>query len=380
MYPKSKIQNLPRTYLVKSNIVACFISPHGYGHAARAAAVMEALRALDPAFQFEIYTQVPEWFFQNSLSGSFRYHALLTDVGLAQKNSLVEDLPATLTRLGQLFPFDRAAIQALAEQVVAQGCRLVLCDIAPMGIAVAQAAGLPSLLVENFTWDWIYEGYSAYRQPLQPYVDYLREVFAAADYHIQTQPVSRPSRADLTVAPVSRRVRSTPAQIRRQLEVPEEARLVLLTMGGVAWDYSFLKDIETRPDLYLIVSGGNGQFPARPNLKRLASDSSIFHPDLVNACDAVIGKVGYSTLAEVYQAGLPFGYLERSQFREAKSLVAYIQARMQGQRFTEAELQDGSWLAKLPALLDLPRCPQGQANGADQIAQFISKVFVRPSR
>jgi hypothetical protein len=147
-------------------------------------------------------------------------------------------------------------------------------------------------------------------------------------------------------------------------------------MGGTAWDYSFLKDIETRPDLYLVVSGGNGQFPARPNLKRLASDSSIFHPDLVNACDAVIGKVGYSTLAEVYHAGLPFGYLERPQFREAGSLVDYIQAQMPGQRFTETELQDGSWLARLPALLALPRRRQGQANGADQIAQFINELLV----
>ena len=88
------------------------------------------------------------------------------------------------------------------------------------------------------------------------------------------------------------------------MEIPEEARLILLTMGGGTWDYSFLKEVENWPDLYLIVSGGNGQFPSRPNLKRLAPDSPIFHPDLVNACNAVIGKVGYSTLTEVYQAGL----------------------------------------------------------------------------
>jgi hypothetical protein len=149
-------------------------------------------------------------------------------------------------------------------------------------------------------------------------------------------------------------------------------------MGGVAWDYSFLKEVENRADLYLVVSGGNGHFPGRPNLKRLAPDSSIFQPDLVNACDAVIGKVGYSTLAEVYQAGLPFGYIERPQFRETTSLVDYIQAQMQGQRFTESELQNGSWLARLPALLALPRHRQTRANGADQIAQFIGELFARP--
>ena len=170
-------------------------------------------------------------------------------------------------------------------------------------------------------------------------------------------------------------MRTAPAQVRRQLDIPEETRLVLLTMGGIDWDYSFLSKVENRPDLYLIVSGGNGQFPSRPNLKRLPPDSPIFHPDLVNACDAVIGKVGYSTVAEVYQAGLPFGYIERPQFREAGSLVAYIQAQMPGQPFTEAELQDGSWQARLPALLALPRRCQARANGADQIAQFIIQSF-----
>ena len=32
---------------------------------------------------------------------------------------------------------------------------------------------------------------------------------------------------------------------------------------------------------------------------------SVFHPDLVNASDAVIGKAGYNTLAEVFYAGTP---------------------------------------------------------------------------
>ncbi len=51
--------------------IAYFISPHGFGHAARAAAVMEATYEMDPAIRFEIFTQVPRWFFHDSLSGNF---------------------------------------------------------------------------------------------------------------------------------------------------------------------------------------------------------------------------------------------------------------------------------------------------------------------
>ncbi len=51
--------------------IAYFVTPHGYGHASRAAAVMAALLELDASIRFEIFTQVPAWFFESSLGESF---------------------------------------------------------------------------------------------------------------------------------------------------------------------------------------------------------------------------------------------------------------------------------------------------------------------
>jgi len=53
--------------------IAYFVTPHGFGHAARAAAVMVALQEIDPTIQFDIFTQVPRWFFQDSLVRNMRY-------------------------------------------------------------------------------------------------------------------------------------------------------------------------------------------------------------------------------------------------------------------------------------------------------------------
>ena len=85
--------------------LAYFISPHGYGHAARAAAVMEAIHQRRPDTRFEVFTLVPAWFLADSLTAPFSYHPLLTDIGLVQKNSLIEDLPQTLRRLDDFLPF-----------------------------------------------------------------------------------------------------------------------------------------------------------------------------------------------------------------------------------------------------------------------------------
>ena len=129
--------------------VAAFVSPHGFGHAARASAVMRAAQRLFGA-RFEVFTTAPLWFFEESLgASSFGYHAELVDVGFRQRSALHVDLPATVAALDDFLPFEQERIEALASRVRALGCRAVLCDIAPLGVAVAESAGLPSVLVES---------------------------------------------------------------------------------------------------------------------------------------------------------------------------------------------------------------------------------------
>ena len=75
----------------------------------------------------------------------------------------------------------------------------------------------------------------------------------------------------------------------------------------------------------------------------------------MNASDAVVGKVGYSTLAEVYQAGVPFGYVVRSNFRESAPMGAFIEKEMPGTLLDESEFSSGGWTDKLQDLLTLNR-------------------------
>ena len=109
--------------------IAYFISPHGYGHAARAAAVMEAIRELDPTVALDVFTSVPRWFFRDSLSGDFEYHDLLTDIGMVQRTPMEADLPETLRRLNRFLPFRQSRLTDLADRLRKKGCTLVVSDI-----------------------------------------------------------------------------------------------------------------------------------------------------------------------------------------------------------------------------------------------------------
>jgi len=355
--------------------IAYFISPHGYGHAARASAVMEAVHEIDSTVSFEIFTRVPRWFFENSISGKFGYHRLLTDIGLVQKSPLDADISETIRRLDQFLPLDRTLIKNLVPLIKGMKCRLILCDIAPMGIKVAEESGIPSVLIENFTWDWIYEGYVSVDERIKKHIQYLKRLFNAAVFRVQTEPVCLPRSADLTVNPVSRRARTPVTEIREELDIPEDGKMVIITMGGIPQQYAFLKHLSIMRDIHFIVPGAVQQMETYGNLVLLPHRSQFFHPDLVNASDGIIGKVGYSTLAEVYYTGLPFGYIPRKKFRESRVLVSFIEKQMRGIPILENEFNDGDWLSNLPDLLTMPReLPQCQ-HGSKQLANFISSLI-----
>ncbi|MBW2427916.1 MAG: hypothetical protein JRF56_03085 [Deltaproteobacteria bacterium] len=361
----------PNNYKRAKKRIAYFVSPHGFGHAARSAAVMQAVSEIEPSVRFEIFTTVPTWFFQDSLSASFSCHDLLTDIGLVQITAFQTDLDETLRSLDDFLPFPAALIAEISATVRKLNCGLIVCDISPLGIPVAKETAIPSVLVENFTWDWIYQQYVGTDGRFKGHIEYLKILFEAVDYHIQIEPVCSPGPADLTTSPVSRNNRTSGAQVRNRLGLSPASKMVLITTGGIEQRYNFLEKLIKLPDIHFVVPGAGLQMERRDNLIILPSHSDFYHPDLVNASDAVIGKVGYSTLAEVYHAGVPFGYVVRSNFRESAPMAAFIEKEMQGIFLEESDFSSGRWLTRLQDLLNLNRVQRRVTNGAKQIGSFI---------
>jgi UDP-N-acetylglucosamine:LPS N-acetylglucosamine transferase len=360
----------------KRPCLAYFITSHGFGHAARAAAVMQTLLDRNPGIRLIIYTQTPEWFFRDSLHHPFHYESVQTDVGMIQQSPTREDINASIDALEKFRRNFDPQCQMLAKQMVKLNCKLVLCDISPLGLAVAQLAQIPSILIENFTWDWIYNHYpNKVKRALMPYSEFFDRQYASATFRIQTQPVCQKVAADFYSLPVSRKTKLPPAKIRSQLKIPPDNSMVLVTMGGTPSQYPFLKALEKLSGIYFIMPGAVKQFKRHHNLILLPEHSPYYHPDLIHASDAVIGKVGYSTLAEVYHAGVPFGYVKRPVFPESPKLTMFIEREMVGIDIEEADFYHGAWIDKVPELLKSGRIQRIADNGAVQIADFISRHF-----
>jgi UDP:flavonoid glycosyltransferase YjiC (YdhE family) len=152
---------------------------------------------------------------------------------------------------------------------------------------------------------------------------------------------------------------------------------VLLTMGGIEWDWGTF-----RPRLpegtVLVVPGGSPQARRLPGAVLLPFRSGFHHPDLVAASDAVVGKLGYSTFAEAWTAGVPFGFLARPSFPEGPVLAAAVEAAGAGVEVPAAALSEGDW-GWLNGLLDRERLPRvrPRLGGAEEAAELLARWLGR---
>lgn len=351
--------------------IACFISPHGFGHATRTTAVLEELLLLHPDLHPHVFTTAPKSLFSQTLQ-DFTYHRVVVDIGLVQTSSLDEDIGATIASLEELLPFSPTLIQDLADRC--QKCAFILCDIAPLGIAVARHAGIPSILLENFTWDWIYEPYQRDFPELTPYAQHLRDEFALADYHIQTEPLCNPNKRDLLCEPIFRKKRGSAADIRTDMRCFDK-NIILITLGGGPSTPPDWPDMEKFTDYFFIFSGQEKTQRIHTNVLHLDRHSNIYHPDLIDAADLVVCKAGYSTIAECCQAGSRIIAVGRTVFPETKVLQTYIQKRLGGLSINAENFLNGHWLTLIPSILATPSPPCARENGAQAVSLFLTKFL-----
>lgn len=362
--------------MTSASRLAWFVSPHGFGHAARSAAIVEALGAAAPGLAVDFWTSVPEWFFAESISRPVGFRPLACDVGLVQRSPIAEDLEASLAALERFWAWaEGGGIDAVAAEVRDSGAVAVVADIAPFGLAVARAAGLPSVLIENFTWDWIYEPLVALDSGFGPWTERLASLFADCDRHLQLTPCCRELPGAVAVPPVARRAQGDRGAVRDRLAVPPGDALVLVSFGGVAHRLEALAPLAERRGITFVLPGASDDERAEGNLRLLPHRSPVHHPDLVAAADLVVGKLGYSTVAEAVAAGSRMLYVPRPGFRESAVLEAFVEERLPSRAISPDSLADGSWVEQIPALLALPPAAAQPSLGAEIAAAALGRFL-----
>jgi hypothetical protein len=338
-----------------------YISGHGFGHASRSIELLKAIVAARPDVRIVIKTAAPPWLCDAVAGPAVTVVPFDTDPGVTQTDSLhIDELESVRRAVAFYGRFD-----ALADREGAflrsSGATLVLGDIPPLAHAAAARAGLRSIAIGNFTWDWIYEGYEAFTREAPQVIDKIRAAYALATRALRLPMhggFGAMAAVTVDIPFIARRSRRGPADTRRKLGVPDDRPFVLASFGAYGLAVPF-EDIARDQRLTIL---------SPPALL----GGGLLYQDAVAAADVVISKPGYGIVSECVASGTPLLFTSRGRFVEYDVFLAEMPRVLRCRFIPQDDLMAGRWRPHIEALLEQPPPPErARIDGARVAANAI---------
>lgn len=355
--------------------IAYYISGHGYGHAVRSIEVIKGLFSQHPNIHTYIRTGAPQWLFDDVSGSRTTFYARHIEVGALQLNSFSVDKKATLIAAANLI---KQKVKITNQEVTflkKNRVTLVISDHTPLAFDAAHAAGIPAVGIANFSWDWIYADYLKEFPEFEHVITEIRNSYSLGDklYRLPfygEMPYKSPI---IDVPLVGRKSTSNREETRKSMGLSDvKKNLVLLALkkqdlAHVNWDsvaginnYMFII-LSTAINQNNIINYNEGLVPFQ---------------DIVNACDAVISKPGYSMVSEILINKVPMLYVPREDFVEEIPLKKALKKYAVSQELSLKDFNGGLWDCCLDKLMEKPKIWKPlQADGAQVISKRIISEY-----
>ena len=343
--------------------LVAYVSGHGFGHATRSAEVLRVVRERRPDLPITVTTSAPERLFARGIRGAFQFRRLQCDVGLVQKSALEIDEEATA---GRVLEFARGYHTLVAEEarwLRAARAAIVVGDIPPLAFDAAAEAGLPSVALGNFSWDWIYRHLGTRHPELNAAAEE-----AARAYGRCTLLLALPFAGNLSAFPsresiplVARRPLVAGGDARRRLQLPSNATVVLFSFGGFGVELDRAA-IDADRSIHVVFS---------EDVAEQLDAVGLGYQDLVGAADVIVTKPGYGIVSDVIAARRRLVYTDRGSFPEYPIMVREMPALVAAVYLPGADLRAGRIAPAVRAALALPMPPPPDVGGAAVAATRI---------
>ena len=370
---------------MRAGRVAFYISGHGFGHASRQIEIMSALGRLETQASIMVRTSAPQWLFERTMRVPYRWIEGECDTGVVQIDSLRLDEAATARRAKDFYGTfsDRVAYEAAL--LTEQGVRLVISDAPPLACAAAARAGIPSLVISNFTWDWIYSAYSECFETEAPAVlEAIREAYRQATQGLRL-PMAGGFEAIERVEDIPFVARHGREDLVREdvlagLDVPMERPIALSSFSHYGVNGLEASSLDCLEDWTVVITGNDP--PATvPDGVAFVKESQLYdrgfrYEDLVAVCDVVVTKPGYGIISECIANSTGMLYTSRGRFPEYDVLVKEMPRYVRCAFIEQDSLLAGRWRDGLDSLLDSPPPPERpRTDGAEVAAAHIAEAI-----
>ncbi|QNI58395.1 hypothetical protein SynBIOSU31_01522 [Synechococcus sp. BIOS-U3-1] len=347
------------------------VSTHGYGHAARQAAVLIQLHRLQPDWHLVISSCVDETFLDLVLRDvPVSRRVGRWDVGMLQADALGVDQQATLQGLQQLEIDLPRLLQREVDWILGQDSQcVVLADIPPAAAELARQLDAPLIWMGNFGWDEIYAPFGG---AFLDWANNAKRAYRSGTLLLRC-PFSLPMNwllPEQTLDLVSADPEPLPRDLERRLRA-DGRKIVLVGFGGLG--YSLQKDLFSRwPQHLFLMPSPKDCVELEPITNVLFLPQTIRFLDVMPFCDRLLGKPGFSSFCEAMTCGLALHVVERHGFAEASALMDGLRRHAAHRILTRQSLELGDW--KLDQPLEPAAGAPLRVGGAVQAAEAIRSV------
>jgi L-arabinokinase len=374
--------------------IVFYVSGHGFGHASRCIEVINAILTRRPETRIGVRTAAPRWLFDLTVKGKVTFSTLECDTGVVQIDALSLDEADTIRRAAA-FHSDLVTRAASETRVLRElGAGIIVGDIPPLAFAVGGAAGIPSIGLGNFTWDWIYGEYPRVR--LAPsLLPTIRGAYAKASMALRLPMWGGfESFSNVRDIPfIARHATRSREEVCKLLKLSPDKPIVLASFGGYG-----LPGLETdtlaKFKKYTVVTTANLPVGRRKEIataERKGSftsvneeamyDSGVRYEDLVGAADAVVTKPGYGIISECVANDTAVLYTARGHFPEYDVLTDEMPKYVRSAFIDHDDLFAGKWETHLDKLLAQPKPRKKiETNGAEVAAEVLLKTLDKPPK
>lgn len=344
------------------------LSPHGYGHAAMTAPVVEEVRRRRPDLTLTLQTALPRRFLETRYGFPFDHVTEIADFGLRMTSSTAVDVEASAQAYLRLHERWPDVVGREAERLRQARPDLVLANVPYVAVAAAARAGIPVVALSSLNWADIYQRYLGSRPEAPRILGQMRQAYAQAAVFLRCTPamtMSLPNVVDIGPV-ISGHGRNRRPELEQAIGPQAGGRIGLIAFGGIDHDLPLAAWPRLDGWRWLVPQ----PVPGRDDLIFWEAPGLPF-VDLLPSVDVVVTKPGYGTFTEAGRVGTPVLYVPRPDWPESPHLDRWLARHTRCLAVAPESLFGAGLADQLQALFLQEIKPLAQATGIAEAAGRI---------
>ncbi len=343
------------------------ISPHGLGHLAQMAPVLNALHDRQPGLALVIRSGLDLHQLQSRIGAPFLHLHESSDFGYVMHDAVRIDMAASAHAYQTAHEDWEGRVAAESRLLAGLNISHVLSDVSYLPLAGAARAGLPAAALCSLNWADLFLHFFGHETWATPIHEQMLAAYDSARGFLRCEPAMPMQNLGntLAIAPV---IPTLPQRRKPVGAWPTEGvRRILIAMGGITMRLP-LEDWPRHPGVeWWVPEEWHCTHPdARSHNCRGAAFTT-----LLAGMDAIITKPGYGTFVEAAALGVPVLYQAREDWPEQQVLTDWLKQHARCAVVEPQVLAAGEVLAELETLWSLPPAPGFPVHGADQAADWL---------